>query len=828
MIDVTIRCAHCGLAMGRAEKAPEAPQFCCSGCRSVHALLHEWGMEDYYRLQDVAPGERAPAKTSGRSFEDFDAPSFAAAHVETTPRGTCATSLYLEGVHCAACVWLVERLPSVTDGIVSIRLDLARARADVEWAPEKTKLSHIGRALDRIGYAPHVYRAKDVARLREQEHRRLLVQLGVAAASAGNIMLVQAALYAGEAQGMDPGFVSFFRWITLFLALPVIFYSARPFYRSAWAGIIERIPHVDLPLSIAIVAAAAHGIWSIVKGSGPIYFDSIAALVALLLGARYLQARAQRAALERAESVRGAALVEFARRVEPSGETKEVPVEELAKGDVVEVRAGELVPADGVVTIGRSSLDNAVLTGEPTPIPAMPGDAVTAGATNLSAPLRVEVHAVGAETRVGTLLAHVEAALAEKTPLAESVDRWSRVFVAVVLTLSVITGAVWSWIEPGTALEHVVALLVVSCPCALALATPLTLAVSLSRAARRGIYLKSADVLERLDRVTTVLLDKTGTLTRGELAVTEYSGSERARSIALSLEAGSSHPIAAALRRSFGARALLAVEHVDETPGRGLRGRIDDREVLVGSLAHVEAHGVVIDDDTRARAAAWASRGASPLFITEAGVVIGLAALGDPVRPDAHDVITTLRARGLSVGIVSGDHPAVVAHVARVLGLDAQDVEGGLTPEDKRARVAERARRGERVLMMGDGVNDAAALASAEVGVAVHGGSGAAALASDVVLTCDGVAPLGVLFDGATSTRRTITNSLRFSLTYNAVATSLAMAGLVGPLVAAILMPASSLVVISAAVLSKGFGATRPRTAARAERATVELAREAA
>jgi Cu2+-exporting ATPase len=816
LVDVT--CTHCGLPVPRNLIVEgEEEQFCCSGCRQVYAILHDWGFDDgYYRLLDQADGRGAPASPSGRKFEDFDDPAFRDQHVES--RGsTNVVRFYLEGVHCAACVWLVEELPRAVGGLVSVRLNLASSVAEVTWDPDSVELSSIARALDAIGYTPHARREGDVERVRRAEDRALLIKLGVAAACAMNIMFIHGALYAGEHHGIEPRFEQFFRWISFALALPVMLFSAQTFFRSAWAGLRQRVPHMDLPIAIALLGAFTYSAVSTIDGAGPIYFDSLAALVALLLGARYLQQRAQRAALERAESLRGVAFVEFARKLDPLGISIEVPVPSLQPGDRVEVRSGELIPVDGVVLDGTSSVDCAVLTGEPDPISVTTGDAVVAGATNLGGRLVVDVVATGAETRVGALLALVDEAMSKRAPIVQLADRISRVFVLVVFGLAVVAGAV-AWFrttgDPGAALEQVVALLVVTCPCALGLATPVALTVGLSRAARAGLFIKNPDAIELLGSIDTILLDKTGTLTEGAATVASWHGAEGARDLAFALESQSAHPVAQAFRRSFTqpVRSVRGITDVRETGGRGITGRVDDHGVAIGNREYIESLGMEMHASTAEWIDAVVAAGESPVLVAVDGEVVATAGIGDPLRPDAAETIATLTSRGLTPVILSGDHPAVVARVAREIGIPADAAHGGMTPEDKHAWV-ERwldSHTG-RVMMVGDGVNDAAALALAHVGIAVHGGAGASIVAADVVLTRPGLGPVLDLFNGSRRVLRVVHRNLAFSLVYNLVGASLAIAGIVGPLLAALLMPASSLTVILSSAVGRTFVPTRAR-----------------
>lgn len=808
-------CAHCGLAVATREIRPDdATQFCCAGCRQVFTLVHEWGFDQYYRLIGQQRASLEPARVSGRGFQDFDDEAVQRSASDEVPGQRRRTRLYLENVHCAACVWLVEKLPSALAGVDEVRLNYGSAVADVTWHPARTRLSTVARALDRLGYTPHVHRASQTQAVRRSEDRATLARLGVAVACAMNLMFVSGALYAGDASGMASPYQSLFRWFSLVIFAPVLVFSARPFFQTAVAGLQSGMVHIDLPIALGVAVGAIASAVNVIRGTGALWFDSLAMLVAALLAARQLQRSAQRAALERADSLRGVAFLEFARRIEgdaPGAPAIEVPLSALSPGDRVEVLSGELIPVDGVVLSGQSMLDNAVLTGEAVPVRVGEGDAVNAGATNLGARLIVRVDAAGEGTRVGALLAIVQQALARKPRVLQMTDGMARRFVYALLTVAAVAGTViWMQSGPDVALARVVALLVVSCPCALGLSVPLAMSVALMRAARAGIFIKNPDAFVRLRDAGIVLLDKTGTLTVGRATVARWQGPPHALDAARALEEQSSHPIARAFQSTAGRslHVVRSVRDVNETASLGIAGRVDGLHVLVGNQALVTASGAIIPADIERAAASMIADGYSPVFVAVSHQVTGVAGIGDALRDDAAATVVSLQQRGVRVRILSGDHPAAVERIGAQLGLPAADAIGGLSPEAKRDEVsrliADRQRSGA-VVMVGDGVNDAAALALADVGIAVQGGTGATIVAADVVFTRAGVRPLLDLFDGAQRVRSVIGRNVTFSLLYNLSASSLAIAGAIGPLFAAVLMPASSMVVVLSSALTRTF-----------------------
>jgi len=808
-----VHCAHCGLDVPLRQASPETePSFCCAGCRQAYALLRAWGLDDYYVHLERQDGRGVPARVTGRRFSELDAADLVGHEVTLLPNGRARAALYIEGVHCAACIWLLETLPRALPGLASVRVTLPSGTAEVEWDPAALALSAVARAFDGIGYPPHLARPEALAIARRHEERSLLQKTGVAAACAMNVMFIHLALYAGDGQDMSPRFTEFFRVASLLVSLPVMFYSARPFWISAWAGLRQQVPRIDIPLSLALILAFAYSVGATIMGHGPVYFDSLCGLVALLLAARYLQLQAQRLALERTAVMRHVAFAEFARRLDEDGTSHEVPVAGLVPGERVEVCSGDLVPIDGIIESGQSSVELAVLTGESAAIGVAPGDRVYAGSSNLGARLVVVTESVGPATRLGGLLRLIDEAMQQRPPFVARADAWSRVFVWVVLGCATVLGLVTLALTNGNvglALTRVVALLVVSCPCALALATPVALTVALGRAARLGIFIKNPNIIELCGDVDTLLLDKTGTLTEGTVRVHSTYGDAAALGLAGALEGESSHPVALALRRALlpPLHAVHVMRAVSERAGLGITGVVDGRTVAVGNARWLASLGTVISIEWQARADALAVAGESPVFIAIEGELRAMCGLKDPLRPEAAALLSTLRGANVRPYILSGDHRDVVASVARELGIASADAHGEMTPEDKRNFVE--SLRGacpqSRVLMVGDGVNDAAALALADVGVSMHGGAGAAVLAADVVLTQPGLAPLVTLWVGSARVMGVMRRNLAFSLLYNLGASGLAIAGLVGPLLAAVLMPASSLLVILSSVQGRTY-----------------------
>jgi Cu2+-exporting ATPase len=577
---------------------------------------------------------------------------------------------------------------------------------------------------------------------------------------------------------------------------------------------------------VALAAGFGRGVVNTVADAGPVYFDGVAMLVFLLLVGRYLQLRGQRAAADATELL-FSITPSTARVVAPDGAVRDTPAEGLVPGDLVDVRAGDTLPADGVVESGSSSINLALLTGESRPVTTRPGDEVFGGTLNVTSSLRVRVTRPGELSRVAKLVRQVEEGARRRAPVVLLADRLAGWFTAAVLVLAVLVYVVWLNIDPAKAMDNAIALLVVTCPCALALATPLAVTAAVGRAARRGILIKGGDALERLAKPTTLILDKTGTITEGAISMVRFEGPTWVRPLVLALEAESAHPLAAAFLKGLGPSVLPDVESSRHMIGSGIVGRVGGHDVVVGKQSFVletieadQAHAAFesrvpdpevrnVARDSGEHSGLWPPASGHGTALTTAwvavdGTVVARAWFGDAVRSDASRSIATLRGAGWHIGMASGDDQAVADAVAAQVGIEREHVVGGASPEEKLALV-ERASGRRPVVMVGDGVNDAAAIAAASVGIGVHGGAEASLAAADVYLTRPGLAPLVELMEGARRTMRLIRTGMLLSLGYNAVGVALAVAGWINPLVAAVMMPASSMTVLLVAWRGRTF-----------------------
>ncbi|RMF41635.1 MAG: cation-translocating P-type ATPase [Planctomycetota bacterium] len=590
------------------------------------------------------------------------------------------------------------------------------------------------------------------------------------------------------------------------LALSAVAGPGRRFLVGAWSALRARTPHMDLPIALGLSIGAVTGTVNAVRGVGEVYFDSLSTLVFLLLIGRWVQHKQQEKAA-RAVDLMVRLTPVHATRIDVGGGQSEVLADRLQTGDRVLVRPGESIPVDGNVLEGTSEVDRGLLTGESEPIAVGPGAEVAAGEVNLTEVLVISVRAVGANTRMGRVMQRIDEAAAERSPIVLLADRVGGYFVVTVAALALACIGYWWAAGPQIALSRASALLIVACPCALALATPLAVAVAIGRSARQQVLIRDGQALQRLAGAGTMWLDKTGTLTTGRRRVTQSVGDASVLPLAAALQQHCRHSVATAVVQAAQRQHMSLPGDVDIDPAvpGGVSGTVAGQRVVVGNVRFLEQAGVNLDADWDQRAEELVDASCTPVLVAVDGRVRLLLGISDALRPEAPAVIDTLQASGWRVGLLSGDHPQVVARVGAELGIDAERIVGGADPETKLAVVRRSRQQGQRVVMVGDGANDAAALAAADVGVAMRGGAEASLLAAPVYIGTGDLKHLAWLVRNARRTQSLIYQTFAASLAYNALAVVLAWQGTITPLMAAVLMPLSSVTVVSWTFLHRHF-----------------------
>ena len=810
-------CFHCGLPVPDGTHLPiiyeqrEEPA-CCAGCQAVAQGIIDAGLGNYYK-QRTAEAEQAglPPPEILAQLKLYDLPDVQREFVETLSENEREASLMLGGVTCAACVWLIEQQLLRQSGILSAELNYSTLKARIKWDDSRVKLSDILLKIRQTGYSASPYDAHKADESARKERKKAIVRLAVAGMCMMQTMMFALPTYLYD--DIEPQFLTILHWGAFLMVLPVIFFAAVPFYRGCLRDLKNRRPGMDTPIALSIWLAFGAGLYALLRNAGQgMYFEGLAMLVFLLSLGRFMEQSARRKAGDAAERL--VKLVPaFCRKLPnyPDDETaEEAAVVQLQRGDVLLVRAGEVIPADGCILSGESEADEAMLTGENLPVPKQPGDKVTAGTLNTAGPIIIRADGVGGDTRLAHIVKLLDKALSQKPRLAVLADQYASRFVFGMIAFSLPVFIGWWWYSDiHQALWITVSLLVITCPCALSLATPTALAASTGRLAAQGVLVAGPQALETLAVATDAVFDKTGTLTEGRLKVKQTIclgnlTEQEAAQIAQTLEAQSEHPIA---------RAIAALPFSD-----GLHIEAGQRLNRVG-------HGVSAMLTINGQTDLWLlgkpeyvaeTAGNLPDTVTEAkhaGTLITLGnrhgfeavfLLEDQTKSGIPQMVAELKQQGLTVHLLSGDRQAAVQSLAQNLRLDAFRAEA--VPEDKLAYVETLQRQGKKVLMVGDGINDAPVLAAADVSVAVAGGADVARAGADIVLLNDDMAVIPQAVNQAKRTAAIIRQNLIWAAAYNLIAVPLAAAGFVTPWLAALGMSGSSLLVLANALRLRKHG----------------------
>jgi len=798
-----VACYHCGAANPLRSHwiaiiAGVERRFCCAGCQAVAETLHAAGLDALYA------GRTQTAARPARDAEDWfrlGASAEAGGLVRDLPGGRCETSLLVEGLTCGACVPLLESWLVRQRGVCNANVNFANRRALVTWDHSLTGLSAVLSAISAAGYAAYPYDPARREALARRERRALLTRMAVALLAMMQVMMFALPAYLSD-DSIAPEQRLLLDWASFVLTLPAVFYSAGPLFANAWRSLAHRRLGMDVPIALGLAAAFAASTWSVLRGAGPVYFDSVTMFIALLLVARYGETVARHKAGEAIEAI-ARQRPDTAERIsawpQPC-EAQTVAAAALLPGDIVLVRPGAHVPADGTIVEGRSHVEEAMLTGESEPRARAPGDALWAGAVNCDSALVMRVSAAGEATRLAAILRLSDRAAATRPAVARHADRVAGVFVTALLALAAATAIAWGYLDPARALPITFAVLAVSCPCALALATPAALAAAAGLLARRGIVLTRSDALETLAKVTHVVFDKTGTLTEGRVRLTACAiaaGRKRDSAVALAaaLEARSEHPLARAIVAAAGGAPRPVVDAPQQVTGEGIAARIGGTMVRIGRPEFVAELAGVMPSSL----AAFARERAETLVgLGDAHGWHALFAFADALRPGACPLIADLRRLGVATVLLSGDRRENVDAIARAL--DIRDARSALRPEDKRAAIAALQSEGAVVAMAGDGVNDAPALAQAQVSVSLGSAAPLAQWTADVVILSDRIELVAAAVRDARRVFAVIRQNLAWAVAYNAIAIPAAAFGLVSPLLAAAGMAGSSLLVVGNAL----------------------------
>ena len=787
-------CFHCGQPVpGNASYSIRYRQrsepACCRGCQAVAQTIIDSGQEAYYEHRTALPPTPQDAQAELEKLGLYDLPEIQQSFVRAELENIREAALILENIVCAACVWLNERHISQLPGVLSVEINYATRRARVRWDSSRLKLSDILRTIQEIGYIAHPFDASKQEEIFRKERNSAIKRLAIAGLGMMQVMMYALPTYTADPAEMTPDIVALMRWASLILTIPVIFYSAWPFFQGAWKDLGRRTLGMDVPVSLGVGSAFLASVWSTFTQHGDVYYDSVNMFIFLLLTGRFLELNARRRSAQAAEElVKLIPAVATRLPAWPARTEEVVPAAQLAPGDFVLIKPGESIPADGSLVDGITSVVEAMLTGESEPRTRKPGENLIGGTINQQNPVVMQVEKAGEETRLSAIVRLLDRAQSEKPRIGQLADRAASWFVGLLLLLTAIIAVVWYVIDPAKVFWITVSILVITCPCALGLATPAALTAATGRLTKLGLLTTRGHALETLAQITDIVFDKTGTLTRGKLTLlaiepAEGFSREIVLQLAASLEAASEHPIAIAIKQASGSTVQPADMPVNH-PGQGVEGIVDGKQYRLGKPAFA---GVALPMSPSHHAA-------TRLAMAGPDGLIGWLILGDEIRTDAADAIASLKSHGIRVHLLSGDNQPTAESVANSLGID--QIRAEALPDDKLAYVKNLQANGLVVAMVGDGINDAPVLAQAQVSIAMGEGTDVAQAAADMVMLGNRLIALSDGVGIARKTRAIIYQNLAWALGYNLIAIPLAALGHVTPWIAGIGRSASSLLVV--------------------------------
>lgn len=786
-------CFHCGWSVPAGThwsvQIDDIDQpMCCPGCQAVAQTIVDNNLTDYYRTRQSLP--ESVVDTVPTALKLYDVPELAAQF--NRAEGGAEAILSVEGIRCAACVWLIEHRLAQVPGLTDANLNVATEKLHVRWDTAQCQTSDILQAVHEVGYKAYPFDPIQHGELLRKNSRQLFKRWFVAGLSMMQVMMYAVPVYLTDEGGIEPEMAQLMRWASLLLTVPAVFYSAVPFFKGAITDLRARSLGMDVPVAFGIAAAFIGSCYATLIDQGEVYFDSVTMFIFLLLGSRTLELIARRraaASLERMQHALPDAawlLKDFPADRHP----RQIAAAQLSVGDVVLVKPGETVPADGVILEGDTAIDLSLLTGESKPQQKQVGDSISGGAVNVSAPITLRIDKLAKDSTLAALIRLIERAGQGKPKIAQWADRVAAWFVAALLLLAVVVWLFWQWHDASRSWPIAIAVLVVSCPCALSLATPSALAAATNRLLRQGVLVIKPHVLETLHRATHIVFDKTGTLTEGRpvLRQTTLLGTmneAEALQIAAALEAGSAHPIAHAFSHS--ARSGLHATAITFVQGQGIEGQIEGKNYRIGHARFVAA----VAGDVPSHVAL---EGMTEIYLGTEREWLARFSLADGIKHGAQSVIDSFKARGQHVILLSGDAVDITQQVATTLAMD--EAYGGMLPQQKMAFVQNLQQQGATVAMVGDGINDAAVLRAADVSFALGSGAALAQSHADAVLLSGGLSSLCDAVTAADACMRVIRQNLAWATLYNLAAIPAAAMGMLSPWMAGLGMSASSALVV--------------------------------
>lgn len=809
-------CFHCGLPVPdnlniqvKINEKNEA--MCCYGCQAVAQSIIDSGMQDFYKYRTKsAPRAKEIVPEFLQKLKAYDNPQIQKQFVSDDNEEVREVSLILEGIVCAACVWLNEQHLNALPGIISANINYSNNRAKVRWNNKVITLSEILESITRIGYLAHPYNPNHQQLVIEKEKKQQLRRIGIAGVLGMQIMILAVAMYTGEWWGMETSFKQMFRWLSMAITVPLLLFASRTFFVSAIRDFKNKRVGMDVPVALGIGIAFSASVAHTIQGSGEIYFDSVAMFTFFLLTARYFESNARKRTAEATEALLNLQPAIATRlMVDSNGiynhqKQMSISVAELSIGDYVLVRPGESIPADGVIIEGTSGLNESLITGESLPVTRTINDDVIGGSINTENPLVIQIDKIGDDTVLASIQHLLEDAQNNKPVIAIMANRLASRFVSIILLLASGVAIYWYQADPQHWIAITVATLVVTCPCALSLATPAAITAASGQLARIGLLPTSATAIETLGKATDFVFDKTGTLTQGNIRLVKSvtlkdNDINHCLQIAAAMEAGSEHPIAKSLIQAAnesGQQTNIKIHRFETLAGQGVSGHIENSQWYLGNIQYINKHcrekisTEFLNKNQISELTLVALANNENIFT--------IFAFDDEVRPEAKPLIEKLSLQNKTITLMTGDHQANARRIAKKIGI--KNIYADLKPADKLARVRAMQNKGAIVAMTGDGINDAPVLAGANISIAMGSGTQLAAANADMVLLSNHVEHLYSGYQISKQTLKVIRQNLGWAFGYNLLAVPAAATGYVEPWMAAIGMSASSLLVVLNAV----------------------------
>ena len=787
-----LACTHCNLTfseemMIKEKQAEKELFFCCKGCQGVYHLLNEEGLDTFYdKLGDTT---LHPATQKSDDLEKFDLEGFQNKYIRSDEDGLFEISLIIEGIHCSACVWLNEKVLHKTEGVLEASINYTNNKAKIVWDPEVVKLSHIIETIRSIGYNAYPYDPKLQEERAISTRKTYYTRILVAVFGAMNIMWLAIAHYAGYFSGIQQSFKDILNVAEFVLATPVLFYSGWIFFKGAYYGYKNNIVNMDTLVASGALSAYIYSIYAMLTQRGEVYFDSVVMIITFVLVGKYLEVLSKKHAVDTLDGIMGSTPTEVT--LIQDGVKALVSVENVLVGDIIELKPGEKVVIDGILTQGQASFDESSLTGENEPVYKKEGDSILSASLCLDSLVHYRATKIASDSMLSTIVTLLEASVTKKPRIEQLANSISGYFSTTILLIALLTFAGWYiW---GGNFEHAlivgISVIVIACPCALGLATPMATLVGISMAAKRGILFKEASFLETMAKSDILALDKTGTITEGKPSVVHREYFEDFNpSLLYALVSTSNHPISKGIARYLEHEHeqldLLPLDAITSIEAKGMTADYQGQTLMGGNAQLLKAAGMSIETDSEH----------SLFYFSTDAKVLARFELSDTIREGAKEAIQNIQDLGVEVMMLTGDHERSAQAVAAKVGITK--VYAKLLPQDKAAHIEQFHQKGHIVVMVGDGINDAIALAGSDIAIAMGNGADVALSVSDVILLEETPASLYASYKLARRTYGAVKENLTFSLLYNVIAVPLAVLGFVNPLVAALSMSLSSLVVV--------------------------------